>query len=291
MQNEKAHFLGAVKVIQLERSDIVYEAEELIEGERYKVETTVFDSEGRVVEKILYNYKSDLAVFHSKEFYDVNGNLLESIMYGPIDGSVKAKSIYHYDSDGRPRSYSYNEPEDVVIKKGTYIYNDAGKLLESVVYNQDGLLERKCIYDPNISANEPVTGREYNPDGTVKSGSDRAYDSEGKLIEVIYLGANEAFESKTTYIYDSASNIIEQAWYDSGGELSSKVVRTFRSQGLVVNETRYSSVSNIEETYSFTYEFDSVGNWIVKKMIREASEDLPPSYRPGVVFYRTISYW
>lgn len=294
--------LGQVNVIHLERADFFGETGQLLEGERRSVETRVFDKEGREIEVSLYNRAQDTiildgidyakgdVIFKNTKAYDARGNLSSIVSYR-FDGSVKSRTVYSYDSNGKPTMRLLRDAKDNLTEKGVYDYDSEGRFSEFSLYDTNKSVKAKVLFDPIRGMDKPEKETSFNPDGSVHSTSNSVYDSNNNLIERNYFAARGSLDHRIVYQYDTAGNDVEQLWFGSDGLLFRKFVRAFDDERRIIRSTEHSIERGIEETYVFTYDVDSVGNWIRKTMLRLPSKEEPSSYRPGLVLYRTITYW
>jgi hypothetical protein len=296
------NFLGHVNVTHLERADFAGETGQLMEGPRRSVETRVFDREGREIEVILYNRAQQSilidsivcargdSIFRETKAYDERGNLSRIVCNCP-DGSVKSKTSFSYDSDERPALRLHYDAIDNLTEKGVYEYDLAEGFLEFLLYDANESLKAKILFDPTRGMDKPEKEIIFNPDGTVQSTTKSVFDSKNNLIERGYYKAENSLDHKIAYIHDRLGNEVEQLWYGSDGMLFRKFIKAFDDEKRVVRNTEVQVEKGTEETYLFTYEVDSVGNWIRKTMLRLVSKDAPSSYWPGLAHYRTITYW
>lgn len=294
--------LGKVNIIHLERADFLSVKAQLVEGPRRSVETRVFDIKGREIEVRLYNRAQDPilidgticaqgdVIFRDTKTYDEQGNLSRIDNYCP-NGSVKSKTTFRYDSYGKPTVRLHYDGKDKLNEKGVYDYDLAGRFSELLVYDSNDSLKAKILFDRARGMDKPESETSFNPDGSELNTSKSTYDSKSNLIERSYYAAAGSLHHRIVYEYDTAGNDVLQSWYGSDGMLFRKFIRAFDIERRVVRRTEHSIEKGSEETYLFTYEMDSIGNWIRKNMLRLASDETPSPFRPGLVLYRTITYW
>jgi len=72
----------------------------------------------------------------------------------------------------------------------------------------------------------------------------------------------------------------------------STYLSTLNDKGLKIEQTNFRTDSGtIGNKYSYTYEFDSKGNWIKRTVSKSVTKDGKSSYEPAYVDYRTIVYY
>jgi hypothetical protein len=90
--------------------------------------------------------------------------------------------------------------------------------------------------------------------------------------------------------YDEKGNKIEWALYTPDGKLNSKHNAVFDAKGNEVEAV--AEHPDGSKTYiSYSYEFDSKGNWIKRVDAVKEAKDGKKAYVPHYVQYRTIKYY
>lgn len=194
------------------------------------------------------------------DYYDENGNLTRSLVY---------------DSDGRPSDvfeYFFLNGERV-YKTGNVQSKDS---LPTVVKpsRQEGREERDPGYDVKLI---------YK------------YDARGNRVEELQYLNDGSLEARTVYEYDGKGMLKAKYDYGHGGELSTSNTYTYNGKGDITGETVWEhggdSKGTILHKYSYTYEFDTMGNWI-KRIESDAAGPAPPSNNPvTLITYRNITYY
>jgi antitoxin component YwqK of YwqJK toxin-antitoxin module len=294
--------LGQVKAIRLERADFSGESGQSIEGARRLLEARAFDTEGREIEMTLYSYAqpptsvestahpSTAVKYRSVKTYNEKGDISESTLHNH-DGSIASKTSYSYDGNGNPLTRLQYDASNELAEKGVYSYDPAGSLWELSLYSADGNLVGKISFDPAGGIDKPLRSTRFNPDGSVQRASGCVYDSSGNLIEKSYHKEGGSLDHKISYRYDSEGNLIEHSWYEADGSLFRRHLVTYDGKGNLTEETIRDVKRNVEETYTYAYEFDSHGNWIKKTVLKVQTEDQSSFHTPVYVIYRTLAYW
>lgn len=177
--------------------------------------------------------------------------------------SLEGLSPYSYSQDGKPNGYYKNEFNDKnqcistknYTTKGSYLgmtekeYDDNGNVILVTNYDRDNKVSYKLSYEYD-SKNRETKCSTLNPDGSVKSYSERIYegdlqtewkncnadgsiiqryvygfDDKGNCTKITRYGADGKVDSYTTYedkdgktyekTYDSNDNLIDEDSYDT----------------------------------------------------------------------------
>jgi periplasmic protein TonB len=107
----------------------------------------------------------------------------------------------------------------------------------------------------------------------------------GKPVE----GARQVLETTT---YDQKGNRIDNAYFlAAGGSLTGKEVYKYDERGNIVEMTLHNDDGTLLAKEIYTYEFDSVGNWVKMTTSVAVMEGGKVSFEPSEVTYRMISYF
>jgi len=183
------------------------------------------EKKGKIVkEEKVKSYNSLTALYFDKE-----GNIIEKIYYGQ-GSSIKLKTVY--------------------------IYDEAGKLIESEGGYKSGRTE-KSIYKTDEKGN--VIEENIFLDSSLVSISYKTYDECGNMIKEKTLKADGTQESHIVYTYDKKRNIIEYKFLTTDGR-------------------------NVSSTYRYEYKFDSKENWVWRLKYDSYGE-------PYLITEREIEYY
>ena len=161
------------------------------------------EKEGEIVKgKKVKSYNALTALY-----FDEEGNIIEKIHYGQ-GSSIKLKTAY--------------------------IYDEAGKLIESDGEYENGRTE-KSTYKTDEKGN--IIEENSFLDSSLVSISYKTYDEYGNMIKEKTLKADGTQESHIVYTYDKKRNIIEQIFLTIDGR-------------------------NVSSTYRYEYKFDNEENWV-----------------------------
>lgn len=139
---------------------------------------------------------------------------------------------------------------------GNYTYSKDGQHVKFEKFVDDHKVIKEYKYLNNLLVEEIVKEKDYTTEI-------RYYYTNGHLDSIINYARDlvEKNQSKGLQYYDEVGNKIKMIYLNEKGDtLSSVNFNRYNDKGLVIE----SSVKNESEnkTYSYTYEFDSVGNWI-----------------------------
>ncbi|MGH9944486.1 MAG: hypothetical protein ACRD9R_19235 [Pyrinomonadaceae bacterium] len=94
------------------------------------------------------------------------------------------------------------------------------------------------------------------------------------------------------YVYNYKGSNVERLVYSADGSLNQKYLSTLDGKGHKVEETIFEAKDgSVRSKYTYTYEFDSRGNWVKQTTAKIVTKDGQPSVEPYSVTYRTITYY
>lgn len=74
---------------------------------------------------------------------------------------------------------------------------------------------------------------------------------------------------KSQWKYNEKDQEVEYSYYFIYPNLTSKTTSEYDDNGNLIKQTRFNSDGSIEETLSYTYEYDFNKNWTKKNRIQE----------------------
>jgi len=117
------------------------------------------------------------------------------------------------------------------------------------------------------------------------------HDNKGNRSEELKYGNDTSLRVRTAYLYDDKGNKVESASHlPNAKEASRRTLSSYDDKGNVVDETVYIG-TNIVVKQSYTYEFDSSGNWIKRKRNARTTRDGKPFSEARYADYRSITYF
>lgn len=210
-------------------------------GEGLSKQITVYDENGEIDTFVVYEedgsfYKWTYENGHpkSRTEYDADGNVTEEYIYEYVfddkNNPISAK-IFENGKLYNEQKYSYrsDDPERVYMSetthyysdssKGVNFYNEYGGITEFILYNAEGLVEDRHVYDIE-------------------------YDNKGnKLHEKQYINGELRYEWEYSYCTDDSDTYISKKIdYESDG---GKTVFVLSEDGETISETRYDKNGNV----------------------------------------------
>jgi hypothetical protein len=195
------------------------------------------------------------------------------------------------------------------MRDGMDYYDERGNLTRRESYDYKGNLSEIMIFGyldgMRVSSRKSIR-HEYNPPPMMMPSVPGAAKPK----------PDPRYSNKFTFQYDDQKRLIEKSWFMSNGELSIRYVfkysgnqqETFSyaadnspnrhnvsildQRGNQIEQTIFDPRSgSISEKYSYTYEFDTHGNWIKRTTSKWMTKDDKSSYVPAYVHFRTITYY
>ncbi len=188
-------------------------------------------------------------------------------------------------------------------------YNELGNLTKRDSYDYRGNPSDITVYgylDGDRVSNSKSIEYEYNPPpmmiatpaGEPKPKYDPRYsyklkfkyDGQGRLAEEDWYG-NEG-KLWLRYVYSYKGNQKEELVYSADGSLNQKYLYTLDNKGNDAEEIIYETKGNaVKSKYSYSYEFDSQGNWTKRTTSKLVTKDGKSFFEPSYLTYHTITYY
>lgn len=184
-------------------------------------------------------------------------------------------------------------------------YNKNGNKLRTESYDFKNNLELIEVYGyldgSRVSASKFIQ-REYSlPVGTTRLPSNKKkdpryqlrfefkYDEKKRLTEVTRFLSNGEILERSVYKYEG--NQKEELVYSENGSLVRRDLYILDDKGNEIENTGFTRDGSIYAKRSYTYEFDSNGNWIKRTSSGNVVSDKRPRLEPPSVQLRTITYY
>lgn len=197
----------------------------------------------------------------------------------------------------------------VRTRESLNIFNEHGNKLRTEFYDAQGNLNQIMVYGfidgsrvavskwvprenspPPITAIGPPPGSKVKqPDLRFQNRFEFRYDDQKRLTEKKTFLNNGELRSRQVYKYNG--NQREEESYSPNGSLSRRTVATLDNKGNKVEQTVFERDDSIGSRESFSYEFDSNGNWTKRTLSRIVKKDGREELQPYTVHYRTITYY
>jgi YD repeat-containing protein len=211
-----------------------------------------------------------------------------------IEGKTKSRrersGEQYYDADG-------NLQKEILFINGypTDIY--MWGWIDGMRVSKDSFIDYPMAEGPNESQVSVLTAMEPPDEKTPdKKMDDRysnkyeyKYDDNGRLTERLMFQNDGSLWQKTVYRY--SANTIEETVFDDSGKLNSRTVRTLDGSGNATEEAQFDYTGKLEAVFTYKYEFDSTGNWVVRRTFKKQKSNGKSLIVPRSVEYRVISYY
>jgi hypothetical protein len=219
-------------------------------------------------------YKSDIARYIYK--YNESGSLIEEVSYTK-QGKIFEKTIYSY-KNGKLVKKLYRRPDKKTPAKTIYSYNSKGNNTKITFYWYNGSLSGIWIYDYDNMGNKTKWEKQHYYSGTYRGKSIYLYDKRGNNIQRTDLDEKGSLMEKRLYEYNDSNNILSEKVYDENGVLRMLYKYSYDIRGNLKESGEYFK-GKIGSSDKYTYEYDTVGNW-VKRTLNESD-----------VWTQAITYW
>lgn len=287
-------------------------------GEVSERDVFTYDPQGRVIESKNVEYGLDGPGSEKKSrsvyTYDAERKREEMVHYLE-DGSVSSRTVRLLDDKG-------NKTEDIEYlpdgRRRVRLFDDKGNETKDIEYLPDGSRRIRFVYRHDDKGNsvETIT---YWPDESILAREVYAntYDEQGNLKEWIYDRSDSRKDSerlftsdhlKMIFTYDEKERISESLFYKADDSLWGKLkyalfkkwtyVLEYKSHyaydtnGYLSEKTTYDGGGALESKNTYTYEFDSVGNWIKKRFrLWDAKKEDKLEAELLYIYTRTITYY
>src|SRR5687767_13374683 len=133
---------GRVRYAHSEVVDLSHKAHQWVEEDRRPLNTMAFNENGYVVKELIYDLHGDVSQIGFTK-YDAHGNKKESLFKNPRGGLVRSLVCEH-DAAGKLVECVYTQADGLIIKQRCRpVYNEAGNKVEEAWFFDDGTPCRK----------------------------------------------------------------------------------------------------------------------------------------------------
>jgi len=171
-------------------------------------------------------------------------------------GNLQQKMVYEYDGNRLVQQSRYNS-KGKPLEKNYYRYNEKGVLYQYIGFNE--FENKKILYKYDVNKNP--------------------------IELMIYDSKTNVFLEKVTQQFDSRKNIIEVNYYDEKGSIKSVVSNKYDEKG---NQTEYivwDSNKNIQEMFTFVYQYDKNNNWINQTVFKGEDKQAETTIERLIEYY------
>lgn len=221
--------------------------------------------------------KSDAKVKRSdataKRLKDNVQTMTETIHPDEKTQKFSLKQIFKYDKDGNQVELNEYSPDGALISSVRSIYDSTGKIVSDETVLASGEIAFKSIIRTDDNGNKVEEDIKQGK-GNNQLGNRKyiyKYDEEAHMLEWLALKGNGGFFFKYSFNYDDKGNRTE--WYrlTEGNLPLGKTVYKYDDNKNIIEETKYDGNGNVQDVFTYVYEFDKKGNWIRQKKIKDGS--------------------
>lgn len=267
MKRNKMGLIGPVHTVREELEFSAAEPDDLIH------ETiTVYDREGRWIEFQSGFLKAGERI-HDGSFKDV-------ISY---DSKTNEEERISFTSDGS------------IASKTVTSYNGGGDVLEERISNLDGSRRARMsfTYDPQ---GRLVDSKHYWGDTLIShSRTEHKVDSMGNRVKIVSRIKSHDPDRQNAYVstLDKQGNSIEIVHYNSDGSIKERIRNGYKynEKGMMTERYSYNEDDSLAWKDTYSYEFDSFGNWIKETAQHWVGKGGKLKAEPPRIKKRTITYY
>lgn len=208
----------------------------------------------------------------STQTYDTNGNQIKeavnSFIVGKANSDWKSKFVHNYDSEGRTKETIFYTQDRadlkkwVIMSKTLITYNNDNNISKIESFGKNGSLDMKYVYTYD-NGGVLIKLTLYNSSGSVLMASNYTYDSKGTTTHTSISYKNDgSIRSRHVEKTDDKGNIIEGLTFEPDCSIKEKRVYIRGSNGKRTEQTVYDADGLSLEKETYSYEYDSMGNWI-----------------------------
>jgi len=259
---DRHHLRGRIRYAHSEVVDLSNDSGKWLEQPRRPVSTVAFNEHGYVVRELLYNLNGCIAQIGCTQF-DINGNKKELRFQSPGGGLLSLLRC-EYDSAGRLLECISTQAQGLVKQRCRPRYDQAGNKVEELWFDDDGSLGRRYVY-------------KYGPTGQTAEQVLYAYADNGSIVD------------KWTTFYNEEGNVIERSCFDREGRtIAGPIKYRYNRDGDQIEAATLNLKGDVYSTSSYFYDLDAQRNWIKRLEVFKARES---GFETRVMTYRTLQYY
>lgn len=253
---------GSVRAVCEEIARLENHPGQVIEGQRVLIESMAFDFQGNLTERAgnhpdgSFQWKQGW--MHT---YDSSGNETRKTIYS-AEGELIAMHVYTYDEKGRKTKLIRYNPDDSIQFYREHFYDEKGRLKEEYDFKEDG---------------SPIVHVVY------------IYNDKGQLIERAHYSPGDTLPHRFLWTYDGNGNVTSFGGITTAGITHFQDDLKYDKKGNLVKRVGSGGAMRTKILYS-DYEFDSLGNWVKRKIVR-TEINAGEKQIINEVAYRTITYY
>jgi hypothetical protein len=244
-----------------------------------------FSENGILKERLFYSEVGDLTYRWQRSLSD-QGKIQSEVKYKKNDILI-TKGTYIYDSEGRRSQSDIYLFDGKLDKQIRFIYDDQGILKEQHEL-KDGQLTLKTIYEYDEN-NNLLSFTNYDKDQKMEVKEEHRYGPDGNIVSSVIINKSETVIASMVYKHDDHGRKTEVMAFSKGGRIEFRRLFQYNDQGDMSRMTVYSRGGHFSDCEAYRYKYDEHGNWIEK---HESTARVDTSYQcPIRIVYRSIEYY
>ncbi len=204
---------GNVKSVLIERTDAKLKAGKIVESNRRKHESSVFQTDGSSITQTIFHWETG-EVFETNSYLRIDGDNVVKTEMGPA--AITATITEATPPDAKPFDSRYDF-------KFKYKYDDLGRIVEEAWWHSNGELWMRYTYQYSPGERLELV---YDKDGALNQKYSYKLDAKGNEIEMTaYDTESGAVEGKEKYTYvkfDTKGNWTKRIEYEASEETGMK---------------------------------------------------------------------
>ena len=213
--------------------------------------------------------------------FDQRGNRLQLIEY-KSDGGVHSKTTWAYNKVGTLSEEARHV--DGRVFKTTYTYTANGNLAEETYSKSDGSKGSRTTHEYDKSGNEvkEIYYKSVDEHNTYMYN----HDTEGNKMEEFVFDKSGVSLGRYTHRWDASGRCIEVTRYTPEGDMQYQISYSYDEYGNMVKEIEEREEEDegwIQDTVTYKFEYDDIGNWITRVKFTEVPES------EGSAYYKTVA--
>ena len=222
--------------------------------------------------------------------YDINGNLTETIKRAAT-GSLITRSTFARDGSGRLAEVLVFNADGSLSPKKVYEYKDGGeeRITEEYVYTSADTLISKAI-TAHDAYGKPIEFAAFDAGGKPQMRQVISYAPTGKVTEIRYFEGQNIQIGKTVFAYDTRGGLVSEEIFGPDGSQSSRI--TFKGdtlQGTNLTIEEFDSTGRLISKEKSARDIDLHGNWV--KQTKTKLNPETSQIETIEITSRTISYY
>jgi len=238
-------FMGPVRAVRIEQSQLINRSGEWVEAPRVLSQTVAYDSRGRLTERV---------------FYTRDQGIWSRIIYDSDSAGIRSDIVYRAHAGQSTQANGSDQLErltEFTRLRRTFKYDSGGDRTEEADYSKEGNLSKRTVYkyEANGNVKEII---EYAPNGALQTRHTNKYDEKGRIVEQRRDDSPGATARQESYAYE----------FDSTGNWTKRIATTVYPvpEGKRANQTK--------EVVYRTITYDSSGSAAETGRVIEKTTDI-----------------